>query len=241
MRIRLLRGCITRAAGRVDSLVTSTNRTLSGNGLESYWRFNGRDNVNGIVHAMGGTELYREICKIPLEGVERCKVGGAVVTPATGELTSISRHIVHCVAPDGMYGQESDPSTLRKTFEASFSAASSVGAESVAVPAVGCGVQGWPPAAAYRAAMGALEAHVTDQDVSDGSGDAKKGTSLRRVDFVLFDRHVWLVWLKLIEAGDSLGLDWTKLEQESPPRLKSAEGKPERYRPQYEWVLGAMD
>eukprot|EP00954_Amorphochlora_amoebiformis_P027748 1387564-Amorphochlora_amoeboformis.AAC.1 len=139
IRVHFHKSCISAVSG-IDALVTSSNLNLSGNLNGSYWRFSGRPNVNGVVHDLGGPQLAQEIAKIVPDVATRCPVGHAVVTPATGNLNS--RFVVHCVAPDGLYGQQADPYLLQKTYASSWKAALDVGARGVVAPAIGCGIQG---------------------------------------------------------------------------------------------------
>ena len=61
------------------------------------------------------------------------------------------------------------------------SQAAALGCDSVAIPAIGCGVQGWRPAAAARAALEAIAEH---------NATTHAGTPTR-IDFVLRANDAW--------------------------------------------------
>ena len=73
---------------------------------------------------------------------------------------------------------------LQATYTAAILAATEVGASSLAVPALGCGVRGFArdqaAAAAFRAAAAWLQSDWT--------------TQLRRLDFVILADDVWAEW-----------------------------------------------
>ena len=80
-------------------------------------------------------------------------------------MTETCAHIVHAVVPDGLYAhsggndahiQHLSSSGLRDSFASVIARAEDVGARSLAIPALGCGVNGWRPAVAARAAAQAL-------------------------------------------------------------------------------------
>jgi O-acetyl-ADP-ribose deacetylase (regulator of RNase III) len=148
------------------AIAVSSNTTLAANNQPSYWRFAGREGTNGAVHAAAGPELARAVRALPSWVGERkasprasavgererlatrCAVGGAVSTPACGALAC--KHVIHAVCPDGLYGERSTEHLLRATYRAVLSEAAALGCESVVLPAIGCGVQGWRPAVAAR-------------------------------------------------------------------------------------------
>jgi O-acetyl-ADP-ribose deacetylase (regulator of RNase III) len=126
----------------------------------------------------------------------RCPTGHAVATPA---FALEADHVVHAVAPDiepifGRYRgpqHESDDRSrhpeelLRDAYTSAFAVASSLGASSVACPALGCGVKGWK--APVSAAFG------LDAAARLSSGDH----SVSKVAFVLADRVAWDGWVRV--------------------------------------------
>jgi len=208
--IRFVRGCITKV--KADAIVTSSNPTLSPNLQKGYWRFSGRDNVNGAVHEAGGVALAASIKILASDDkacspqLVRCKPGGAVYTPAAGELLQNTSYVIHCCVPDGLYGiGDTGTQRLKETFDSCFGVAEELGVRSVAFPALGCGVQGWKPAVAFHAALQSVE-HVasTVDNYSPSQSDEKRKCAETRdrsddvvVSFVLYSDHVFKVWMKL--------------------------------------------
>mmetsp|Transcript_22933 Transcript_22933/g.36833 ORF Transcript_22933/g.36833 Transcript_22933/m.36833 type:complete len:255 (-) Transcript_22933:100-864(-) len=208
--IRFVRGCITKV--KAEAIVTSSNPTLSPNSQKGYWRFAGRNNVNGAVHQAGGTALAASIKGLELnDGINssqlvRCKPGGAVCTPAGGELSQNTSYVIHCCVPDGLYGVGDNGSqTLKETFDSCFEVANELGVRSIAFPALGCGVQGWRPAVAFHAALQSIEhntrfvgnpstPHCNEERKYFEAHDLDNGVS---VSFVLYSDHVFKVWMKL--------------------------------------------
>ena len=102
------------------------------------------------------------------------------MTPAFGALREQGvKFVVHAVAPDGRdpiesHGRPADATPLlRSAFASALAAAAAAGARSLAVPAVGCGVNNWTPPTAASAALAAVD-------------DAwKRDDAVPRVDFVL--------------------------------------------------------
>ena len=128
------------------------------------------------------------------DGIQRCAVGEAVVTPAFGRLvTELGvEHVLHVVAPDATMGSTPDEALLRQSFTALLEAASLCGARSLAVPALGCGVQGW------RAAIAARAAALSVQSVAAAVGSSGEQT-LDRVDMVMGDETMWRTWRAVLE------------------------------------------
>jgi O-acetyl-ADP-ribose deacetylase (regulator of RNase III) len=92
--ISLIKGDISQLKN-VDAIVTSTNEYLQGNKNPSYWRFNGRLNVDGAVrNAININELDEE-----LSG-KRLTIGNAVMTKASGRIFANGiKFIIHTVTP----------------------------------------------------------------------------------------------------------------------------------------------
>lgn len=136
MRIEIVPGDITTQD--VDAVVNAANSSLLGGG-----------GVDGAIHAAAGPELLaacRELRRTTLP--DGLGVGDAVATPA-GALRA--RWVVHTVGPDTHAGQ-TDPALLQSCFTRSLDVAAEVGARTVAVPAVGAGVYGWPADAVAQVA-----------------------------------------------------------------------------------------
>jgi hypothetical protein len=96
---------------------------------------------------------------------------------------------VHVVAPDALLEQPPGRSALlRQTYDAALDAAAAKGCRSLALPAIGCGIRGFPPEEAAKAAFDAAAAWLTFQD-----GNRRHG-QLSRVDFVVYSDFVAHHW-----------------------------------------------
>ena len=134
-----------------------------------------------------------------------CLAGCAVRTPAFGALRSTGAStIVHAVAPDGRHlagsgrRYEQAAALLAQTYAAAIHEASEAGARSVAIPALGCGVNGFPLATATSAALTAAAAWL----------DGRRGLGLDRVDVVLSAScdQAWTAWRRVWSARAQPGL-----------------------------------
>jgi len=137
MRIELRRGDITRITA--DAIVNAANSTLLGGG-----------GVDGAIHRAGGPEILaacRELRATTLP--EGLPAGGAVATTA-GRLPA--RWVIHTVGP--VFSEHEDRSaTLASCYRESLRVADELGAGTIALPAVGAGVYGWPADLAARIAV----------------------------------------------------------------------------------------
>lgn len=149
---------------RVDAIVNAANSSLLGGG-----------GVDGAIHAAAGPRLLEE-CRRLRETTHRggLDVGDAVATGA-GDLPA--RFVIHTVGPNRRAGQ-TDPASLASCFSRSLEVAASVGARTVAVPAVSAGVYGWDVEDVARIAV--EEVHRTLA--------AGRAPGVTLVRFVLFGR-----------------------------------------------------
>jgi O-acetyl-ADP-ribose deacetylase len=85
---------------------------------------------------------------------------------ATGAYRLPARWVIHTVGPNRHAGQ-TDPALLASCFRSSLQVASSVGAATVALPAVSAGVYGWAGADVARIAVAAARA-VDDEGLAPG-------------------------------------------------------------------------
>ncbi|HHW83913.1 MAG TPA: O-acetyl-ADP-ribose deacetylase [Actinomycetales bacterium] len=171
MRIRLLKGDIT--AQEVDVIVNAANSSLLGGG-----------GVDGAIHRAAGPELLEHCKKLRATTVrDGLPVGSAVATPA-GELAA--GWVVHTVGPNRHIGQV-DPRLLASAYSESLDAAASLGAETVAFPAISAGVYGWDPDE-----VGDVAASV----VSRG-----RWPDIEEVRFVLFSDDVLVAFRHAFDAA----------------------------------------
>ena len=129
--IELHQGDITRL--EVDAIVNAANASLLGGG-----------GVDGAIHCASGPKLLAE-CRT-LGG---CATGSAVIT--AGYLLP-ARFVIHAVGP--VYsGAAEDARLLAGCYRASLQLALEKGVESIAFPAISCGIYGYPIAEAARVAL----------------------------------------------------------------------------------------
>lgn len=127
MSVQLLIGNITEA--RVDAIVNAANEEMLGGG-----------GVDGAIHRAAGPALLEACRAVPDEYGVRCPTGEARIT-AAGDLPA--RYVIHTVGP--IYDDEDDPATLlASAYRSSFQLALEHGCHSLAVPAISCGVYGYP-------------------------------------------------------------------------------------------------
>ncbi|GAB5451496.1 MAG: macro domain-containing protein [Halioglobus sp.] len=125
--VSLKQGDITRA--HVDAIVNAANPRMLGGG-----------GVDGAIHQAAGPALLTACREIPaIDGV-RCPIGEARIT-AAGKLNA--DYVIHTVGP--RYGIDPEPQALLAcAYRNSFELALENHCTSVAVPAVSCGVYGYP-------------------------------------------------------------------------------------------------
>jgi len=146
-------------------------------------------NVDVIVNAantslLGGPGLLAE-CKT-LNG---CPTGEAKLTRG---YNLPSRYVIHTVGP--VYrGSSSDRHLLQSCYEKSFHLATDTHLESIAFPAISCGVYGYPIA---EAAAIAIDTTIRYMNSSE---------QLKRVTFALFSQKDFDIYLKLLKDRTGKG------------------------------------
>jgi O-acetyl-ADP-ribose deacetylase (regulator of RNase III) len=137
IRIKLHLGDITLFSA--DAIVNAANHSLLGGG-----------GVDGAIHRAGGPSILAECRELRettlLDGLP---TGDAVATTA-GNLDA--RWVIHTVGP--VWAKTIDHSDqLASCYRRSLDVADSLGARTIAFPAVSAGVYGWPMADAARIAV----------------------------------------------------------------------------------------
>ncbi len=152
-RMVLVRGDITKE--QVDAIVNAANSSLLGGG-----------GVDGAIHRAAGPDLLGE-CKT-LGG---CPTGEARITQG---YRLPAKHVIHTVGPVYRGGDHGEPSLLASCYRNSLQLAADNDIETIAFPAISCGVYGYPIEEAARIAL-----KTTAEFLAEHAG-------IKEVRFVLF-------------------------------------------------------
>lgn len=146
--IKLIRGNLIDA--KTEAVVSSANRNLEGSErLRSWWNFAGKLSSDAAIHEKAGPELLKLLRKIPKQkDGYRMSEGSAVLT-ASGDMNNCS-YIIHCVVPMIAPGYSSSQTIfeheldkLKNAYSEIFALCKKHSIDSVALPAIGCGANGW--------------------------------------------------------------------------------------------------
>lgn len=141
-------GDITRVA--VDAIVNAANEWMLGGG-----------GVDGAIHRAAGPELLEACRAVPeVRPHVRCPTGEARITPA---FQLPARFVIHAVGPR-YRGRPEDAVLLASAYRSSLSLAVEHGARTIALPAISCGVYGYPVPAAATVAIGVARERAWDLD-----------------------------------------------------------------------------
>jgi O-acetyl-ADP-ribose deacetylase len=140
--VEVVLGDIT--AQDVDAIVTPANESLLGGG-----------GADGAIHRAAGPRLAEAGAAIG-----PCDPGDAMATPAF-DLDPPVRHIIHTVGPVWEGGSYGESEILASCYRRSLRVADSLGARSVAFPAIATGVYGFPPEQAAKIAVNTIRSTPT--------------------------------------------------------------------------------
>ena len=175
--IRLVKGDLTKI--QTDAIVNAANPALTGGG-----------GVDGAIHAAAGPKLLEACLKLPEVAPRvRCPFGQARLTFAYGKLKC--HYVIHAVGP--IYKSDPKPAlTLAQTYRAIFRCAAEHKIQKIALPAISCGVYGFPMTPAARIALRTASEHFRD---------------FQEISFCLFSEEAHRVWTDakscLISGGAS--------------------------------------
>jgi O-acetyl-ADP-ribose deacetylase len=172
VNIELLVGDITKVPA--DAIVNAANSALAGGG-----------GVDGAIHRAGGPGVMSDLERRYGRG-RHCPTGSAVVSDA-GELPAT--WVIHAVGPIWRGGAAGEPDLLASAYRTSLRLAAEHGARTVSLPAISCGIYGYPVDQAARIAI---------DTVSDVL--ATEPGSIERVTFVLFSQGTYDVFDDYLRA-----------------------------------------
>ncbi len=164
-RIVLTQGDIT--AEQVDAIVNAANSSLRGGG-----------GVDGAIHRAAGPELLAEC-----ETLGGCPTGEARITKG---YRLPAKHVIHTVGPVYHGGDKGEPEQLAACYRHSLQLAVDNGLETIAFPAISCGVYGYPIEQASRIAL---------ETTADFLASHPK---IKEVRFVLFGKNDYDVYVKTL-------------------------------------------
>lgn len=131
--INIVRDDITHAA--VDAIVNAASPQMLGGG-----------GVDGAIHRAAGSKLLEACKKIKAKNGIRCPIGEARITQAYDLKV---KYVIHTVGP--RYDIDKNPENLLTfAYQNSLDLAISHGCNSIAFPAISCGVYGYPPQEAAK-------------------------------------------------------------------------------------------
>jgi O-acetyl-ADP-ribose deacetylase (regulator of RNase III) len=152
-----------------DAIVNAANSSLSGGG-----------GVDGAIHRAGGPTLMVELReRYGPDGQRHCPTGDAAITSA-GNLPAT--WVVHAVGPVWRGGDRGESELLASAYRAAIERAVEAGARTVTLPAISCGIYGYPVPKAARVAVETVHAEMT------------AGRPIERATFVLFSAETTAVF-----------------------------------------------
>ena len=167
--MEIVEGDITQL--EVDAIVNAAKESLLGGG-----------GVDGAIHEAAGPELLSE-CR----ALRGCPTGEARITPGF-ELPA--RWVIHTVGPIWHGGHHGEPELLARCYRASLKLAMAHRVQSIAFPAISCGVYGYPPELAAPTAITTLR-------------ETLYGSPSLHVQLCAFSEHMRAILQRALDASTS--------------------------------------
>jgi O-acetyl-ADP-ribose deacetylase (regulator of RNase III) len=164
----------------VDAICNSTGRAMHGCG----------GGVDGAIHRAAGPKLAAA-CR----AIAPCGLGEARITPG---FRLQAEMVVHTSVPKWLGGERGELEALASCYRTALQLADRYGARSVAFPALGCGVRGFPLATAAKVGIQTILQTL------------QICTSVGRVIFVCRERDTAEAFARALNdaPGDSIHSDW---------------------------------
>ncbi|WP_353571376.1 O-acetyl-ADP-ribose deacetylase [Candidatus Albibeggiatoa sp. nov. BB20] len=144
----------------VDAIVNAANESLMGGG-----------GVDGAIHRAAGTDL-----KLECRTLGGCPTGTAKITQG---YHLPAKHIIHTVGPIWRGGVDNEAETLANCYKNSLQVALDNNLKTIAIPAISCGVYGYPIMDAVKIAV-----KTTYEFIAEHQG-------IERVTFVAFNEEIF--------------------------------------------------
>ncbi len=161
----------------VDAIVNAANETLLGGG-----------GVDGAIHRAAGPQLLAACRALPeVSAGVRCPTGEARITPGF-ELPA--RWVIHTVGPIWHGGHHGEPELLARCYRASLKLAMAHRVQSIAFPAISCGVYGYPPELAAPMAITTLR-------------ETLRGSPSLHVQLCAFSEYMRAILQRALDASTS--------------------------------------
>ena len=157
-----------------DAIVNAANESLLGGG-----------GVDGAIHRAAGPQLLAECGSLG-----GCPTGSARITRG---YRLPARHVIHTVGPIWSGGQTGEPALLANCYQACFALARQHHLRSLALPAISCGVYGYPLRAAASIAVREVTAALA------------ANADIEQVVFACFSDEMLAIYHELLGGAVSSG------------------------------------
>ncbi len=171
VKIKVIRGNITK--DNVDAIVNAANKYLSHGG-----------GVALAISYAGGPIIQEESNKI-VKKYGPLQTGNAVITTG-GNLQA--KYVIHTVGP--IYGEGDEYNKLKKATNSVLKIASDEKLESISIPAISCGIYGFPKAAGTKLIFETAKEFVQNNQ-----------TTLKEIHLIGIDKEIPELFKKAIENG----------------------------------------